>query len=127
MESFGVDLDFAIITFSINAFDIPIELIGYAALSVLRITTLETLQEYAADKTFSVPNRAPAPPMKKYSSAPIGYNNSMSSPRPMQQAPVQQVPTQMRPPNGQFYYPYEIPKDPREVNENGYMQNYYGR
>ena len=32
-------LEFAIITFSINAFDIPMAFIGYAALSVLKITT----------------------------------------------------------------------------------------
>ena len=47
--------DLANITFSIRAFVIPIALIGYAALSVLKITTFLTSKASADKSTFSVP------------------------------------------------------------------------
>ncbi len=48
-------LDLDIITFSINALLIPIALIGYAALSVLRITTFFRSYFSAAFNTLLVP------------------------------------------------------------------------
>jgi len=48
-------LDLATITFSIKAFDIPIALIGYAALSVLRTTTFFTSYSCATVNKLSVP------------------------------------------------------------------------
>src|SRR5262245_56356280 len=47
--------DFAIATFSINAFDIPIALIGWTALSVLRTIAVLTRFTIAAFRVFSVP------------------------------------------------------------------------
>ena len=47
--------DFAIMTFSIIAFDIPIALIGYTALSVLSTTQRRTSLAMAARITFSAP------------------------------------------------------------------------
>ncbi len=48
--------DDATITFSIIAFEIPMALIGYTALSVLRHTTRFTPAATAASSTFSVPS-----------------------------------------------------------------------
>ena len=48
-------LAFATTTFSIIAFDVPIALTGYAALSVERQTTFLTPASMAALRTFSVP------------------------------------------------------------------------
>ena len=48
-------LDFATITFSIIAFDVPIAFTGYAALSVERQTTFLTPSFIAQARTFSVP------------------------------------------------------------------------
>ena len=48
-------LDFATITFSIIALDMPMALIGYAALSVLSTTTFFTLCLSANVNTLSVP------------------------------------------------------------------------
>src|SRR6516165_5578455 len=47
--------DFATATFSISAFDIPIALIGYTALSVLNTITFFTPLAMAAFSVFSVP------------------------------------------------------------------------
>jgi hypothetical protein len=52
---FDNDLALAIATFSISALDIPIALIGYAALSVLKQITFETLLLTADRITFYVP------------------------------------------------------------------------
>ena len=49
------DLALEIAIFSINALDIPIALIGYAALSVLKTTTLVTLYFSADKSTLFVP------------------------------------------------------------------------
>ena len=48
--------DMATMTFSIMAFDIPMALMGYTALSVLRQTTRFTRAAIAACSTFSVPS-----------------------------------------------------------------------
>ena len=48
-------LDFATMTFSIIAFDVPIAFTGYAALSVDKQTTVFTPSSIAAVRTFSVP------------------------------------------------------------------------
>ena len=55
MDSGRQTRDFAIITFSIIAFDIPIALMGYTALSVLRTTHRLTPHSIAARMTFSAP------------------------------------------------------------------------
>ena len=49
-------LDFATITFSIIALEVPIAFTGYAALSVERHITFFTPASIAAVNTFSVPN-----------------------------------------------------------------------
>src|SRR5688572_17382146 len=56
VPSAGTVLDFAIITFSIIALDIPIALIGYTALSVLKTITFVTLFLIAASNTLAVPS-----------------------------------------------------------------------
>ncbi|MNJ78405.1 hypothetical protein D3C77_761520 [compost metagenome] len=60
--------DLATMTFSIMALEIPIALIGYTALSVLRQTTRCTWFWIAASRTFSVP-------MTLVFTASIGWNS----------------------------------------------------